>query len=204
MNIYKRKGISLIVLVITIIVIAILAGTVILSIAKGSPISDATKSVFLSDVSNFKDELNMYIGDQYIDTLGVFNPAKLNADEDDVMYDGLVDTNKTISDIIPSMKKADKYLGDFAIIEGVLVFKGYEDNKQEWAKNSGMEVISAVFYSGDMQTYKVRETGKYKLELWGAEGGSFNSKKGGLGGYASGEIDLTAGQLLYKCRWKGK
>lgn len=197
MNIYKRKGISLIVLVITIIVIGILAGAVILSIAKGSPINDATKAVFLSDVSGFKDELNMYIGQQYLDTLGVFNPAKLNADEDDIMYDGLVDTSKTIDDIIPSMKEADKYLGDFAIIDGILVFKGYEDNKQEWAKNSGMEVISAVFYSGNIEIYKVRETAKYKLEVWGGEGGSFSKKKGGLGGYACGEIDLTAGQVLY-------
>ncbi|MDF2866085.1 MAG: hypothetical protein K0R72_903 [Clostridia bacterium] len=49
-----KKGISLIVLVITIIVIIILAGAVILSLANNNPINSANKAVCLSDVANFK------------------------------------------------------------------------------------------------------------------------------------------------------
>ncbi len=50
----RNKGISLIVLVITIIVIIILAGAVILSLADSNPIESANKAACLSDVANFK------------------------------------------------------------------------------------------------------------------------------------------------------
>lgn len=47
-------------------------------------------------------------------------------------------------------------------------------------------------YTGGMQTYRVPQTGKYKLEVWGAQGGA-----GGSGGYSYGEIDLVKDQILY-------
>ena len=43
-------------------------------------------------------------------------------------------------------------------------------------------------------------TGKYKLETWGAQGGtnsSYSSHSGGYGGYSTGNIDLTYGEKLY-------
>ncbi len=57
----KNSGISLIVLVITIIVIIILAGSVILSLADNNPISQANAAVFKSDISNIQDELRLYL-----------------------------------------------------------------------------------------------------------------------------------------------
>lgn len=55
----KEKGISLIVLVITIIVIVILAGALILSLVSNNPISQANKATYLSDVRNFQTELRV-------------------------------------------------------------------------------------------------------------------------------------------------
>ena len=46
-------------------------------------------------------------------------------------------------------------------------------------------------------TYTVPYTGDYKLETWGAQGGGNASYAGGYGGYASGNISLTKGQILY-------
>ena len=46
-------------------------------------------------------------------------------------------------------------------------------------------------------TYTVPYTGDYKLEIWGAQGGGNVSYAGGYGGYASGNISLTKGQILY-------
>ena len=46
-------------------------------------------------------------------------------------------------------------------------------------------------------TYTVPYTGEYKLETWGAQGGGNASYAGGYGGYASGNISLTKGQILY-------
>ena len=52
-------------------------------------------------------------------------------------------------------------------------------------------------YTGSPQTYIVPETGVYILEVWGAAGGSVNGLAGGSGGYSSGQVNLTKGEILY-------
>lgn len=53
-------------------------------------------------------------------------------------------------------------------------------------------------YTGGIQTYTVPYNGTYQLEVWGAEGGhSYRGNAGGLGGYAKGNVYLTAGTSLY-------
>lgn len=53
-------------------------------------------------------------------------------------------------------------------------------------------------YTGGIQSYTVPTTGLYKLQVWGAQGGSFNNEKaGGLGGYAYCYAHLTAGETIY-------
>lgn len=55
-------------------------------------------------------------------------------------------------------------------------------------------------YTGNIQTYTVPSTGKYKLEVWGAQGGSGDSDvHGGYGGYSVGMINLTQGDTVYVC-----
>ncbi len=51
----------------------------------------------------------------------------------------------------------------------------------------------------DYQTYTVPfgQSGWYKIELWGASGGSTDTKSGGKGAYTSGLIYLTDNQKLY-------
>jgi hypothetical protein len=56
-----KKGISLIVLVITIIIIIILAGSVILSIAKSNPISDAKSASTGSNGVEIQSATNVYL-----------------------------------------------------------------------------------------------------------------------------------------------
>ena len=52
-------------------------------------------------------------------------------------------------------------------------------------------------YTGGIQSFVVPSTGNYKLEVWGAQGGDASPYYGGMGGYASGTIALTAGQTIY-------
>ena len=54
-------------------------------------------------------------------------------------------------------------------------------------------------YTGGVQAFTIPTgcTGTFKLEVWGAQGGSGDGYAGGYGGYASGNVDLTAGQTLY-------
>ena len=52
-------------------------------------------------------------------------------------------------------------------------------------------------YTGKEQVYTVPVTGKYKIELWGAQGGDFKELKGGRGSYSTGNIYLNKSQVLY-------
>lgn len=52
-------------------------------------------------------------------------------------------------------------------------------------------------YSGSKQEYTVPVNGLYKIEVWGAQGGSTGSSAiGGKGGYTVGQINLTKGTSL--------
>lgn len=48
-------------------------------------------------------------------------------------------------------------------------------------------------------TFTAPEDGTYKLQVWGAQGGSYNTSYavGGLGGYSTGNITLSKGEMLY-------
>ena len=61
-----------------------------------------------------------------------------------------------------------------------------------------LELDKTFDYTGSEQTYTVKLDGKYKLEVWGAQGGSYNSEYyGGYGGYSVGTIELKKNQIIY-------
>lgn len=73
------------------------------------------------------------------------------------------------------------------------------NGKCEYANNT---VVAKFIYSADgVQEYELPCSGKYKLEVWGAQGGDLktadNVASGGLGGYVAGEVYLTSGTKLY-------
>ena len=72
-----KKGISLFVLVITIIVIIILAGAVILSINKNNPVNAANQATFLNDRSELTSAMSLQIANDYSKTNGQL-PAGYN------------------------------------------------------------------------------------------------------------------------------
>ena len=52
-------------------------------------------------------------------------------------------------------------------------------------------------YTGSEKTYQVKKAGKYKIEAWGAQGGSVQSLIPGYGGYSSGYVNLKVGDKIY-------
>ena len=55
-------------------------------------------------------------------------------------------------------------------------------------------------YTGECTTYIAKSDGYYNLEVWGAQGGNYNTTYvGGLGGYSKGIVHLTKGTTLYVC-----
>ena len=61
--------------------------------------------------------------------------------------------------------------------------------------------IESVYTTPGAITYTVSTTGTYRLETWGAQGGSVTyggaTYRGGYGGYSTGYVSLTKGSVLY-------
>ena len=142
MKIKKNNGISLVVLIITIIVIIILTGVVILTLTNDNSISKSIKVAFMNDVESLLDELNIYNSDQKIFEEREYSSSKLQADETSITYDGVVDNDKTINDVLPSLKTMIKYNGQFEVVDGKLLFKGSDVDKKQWAGEMGIDVIA--------------------------------------------------------------
>ena len=67
-----------------------------------------------------------------------------------------------------------------------------------YAKISFVGNIETQFnYTGNEQVYTAPSSGYYKLETWGASGGTSNGYHGGYGAYATGKVYLEAGDKLY-------
>ena len=76
------------------------------------------------------------------------------------------------------------------IVNGTVDLDGSDVNSEvEWAYS----------YTGEYQTFTAPFSGYYQMELWGAQGGSYNtsSAAGGMGAYTKGKIYLDAGTMLY-------
>lgn len=73
--------------------------------------------------------------------------------------------------------------------------------KYEFEEHIYPYIVEEYGYSGKYQELIVPHTGIYKLEVWGAEGGTgvieSLSNSGGYGGYSTGEVQLTKGESLY-------
>lgn len=124
-----KKGISLITLVITIIVIIILAGAVILTLSQNNPIQSANQAVFKSNVSGYNDELSLWMTSKYASNGGNFDAEGVNANNSDIKYQGL-----NIQDIIKSM--SDTEASKFAIEDGRLIYVATSnETEKKWAED---------------------------------------------------------------------
>lgn len=52
-------------------------------------------------------------------------------------------------------------------------------------------------YTGNIQSLAIDNYGRYTLEVWGAQGGTYGSCVGGRGGYSAGMKILSSGNTLY-------
>ena len=75
---------------------------------------------------------------------------------------------------------------------------------KKFGKSASVERIVSIIegsydynFIGGEDEFTVPVTGYYRLEAWGAEGGSASSGRGGFGGYTTGLAYLTKGTKLY-------
>ncbi len=105
------------------------------------------------------------------------------------------------SGYIGELKNASTIAGneDMPTYDGTSTMVGNADNGYAKITYLGPIAPNMDFgfnYTGQTSTFKVPQTGTYKLEVWGAQGGGQTSS-GGYGGYSVGEITLRRNNLLY-------
>ena len=109
---------------------------------------------------------------------------------------------KNTSVYIPVPVKDDYAFEGWEIISGEGTIKKNNLNvKSENITIKALWMTSTPFefdYTGGEQQFIAQYSGYYKLEIWGAQGGSYSSSYyGGYGGYSIGTANLTKGEILY-------
>ena len=116
----NKRGISLIVLIITIILMIILASAVILSLNGGGLIEKARESVFKTRMKTYVEELNFSISNKVLDGT-IAGTKSVNIRTTDSDYE------EEIRGLIGSIKKED--VGNIEVHDGILVY--LVDSKDE-------------------------------------------------------------------------
>ena len=115
---------------------------------------------------------------------------------DTLIAEGYIDKSSIIN---PSSKQAiDGYVNIYYDINYNQY--QYEFMMDDYVLEKGTEYTFPYVSLGENkeQSLSILKTGYYKLEVWGASGGNANSSNvGGYGGYSSGIVKLTRGNILY-------
>ena len=169
----KSRGITLIALVITIIILLVIAGVTISAIVNGGLITRAKEAKFKQKMAEFRDETNTYVAwqltswqmDGTLDT----STEKINAGEilkDAIDKEIVTDITKNdvttnIEDVIKDISKSDKNL--VVVYKGELCYVSSDKNKNndkqvKWCNEIGIKVLEYKEPEGI-----VVKNGKYEL-----------------------------------------
>ena len=148
-------------------------------------------------VNNYMLDLNGLINSAYVGNISGCGTA-------DVWINGTQVAND-VTDYYESVQAGSTFIiNDLKATEG----KGctYIGNASySGSIESGDVAISVPFtfngktynHTGEMQSFTVPVTGTYKLEVWGAQGGTISTRLGGKGGYVNVAKCLNAGTTVY-------
>ena len=140
-NTKEKKGISLIVLVITIVVTTILAGVVIVGLKDNNPVLKANESLFKTDIAEFRSELSVsYVSEKAENRKFKSDTVNLAAEE--------------MKAYMESMKPL--YYEKLAVVKGKLVYIGENELEIKWAEEIGLFAENGVI-KGDGNEEKPKE-----------------------------------------------
>ena len=148
----KEKGITLIALVVTIIVLLILAGISIASLTgPNGLITKADYAKLKTEVSQMQEELELFKTAKISENTG-FIEDTLNADKEKVSYNTKTDsTENNINDILSSLDKW-KYKENIEISKGELTFVSQDLKLIEMAKSLGLSINPYEIIDGELQS----------------------------------------------------
>jgi prepilin-type N-terminal cleavage/methylation domain-containing protein len=192
----NKKGFTLIEVLAVIIILAVVA--VIIAPKVNEYYKDSVKRKDLQSARGVRNALNQY----FASTTGIFMGYTCRFPDDcsEIKLDGGVPTGGVVTITADGIISGYVRYDNNAFIlndEGVIAVNH--------VTNPG-DVIDYAYSSSGEQTFLVTDAGYYKLEVWGAQGGSFSNISsewgtlnytGGYGGYSSGIAQLSADTLLY-------
>lgn len=135
----KRKGITLIALVVTIVVLLILAGISISMLTGENGILTNTSSAKIqTELANYKEQVDLYKTQKVMENIE-FNEQSLTVGKDSLNYNTKPDGERgNIKTIIPDLK--DEYISNLQIIKGSLSIKTKDKKIIKIAQSVGIEV----------------------------------------------------------------
>lgn len=132
----KKRGISMLILVITIIVMAIIAGTIILNISRNKQMDRAAEIAFKSDIKEFQKSIDTYVQTNLMKNSS-FDVSSVTAS-----------TVEEIRVIIPNFP--DRYIDVFNISKGKILYVGVEEDEENWARELKATSDSVIYDTGEL------------------------------------------------------
>ena len=176
--------------------------------------------ILLIAIIKIKDAVNKSADKSISANAGVFIKAtndaasNVNITSSTVFQSGYLTVNDLFNNGVKvSGTKPDSgfvIMNNFEVAEACLSYDGfkvtYHNGKLDDPVKGECEVSTSTgeyACTGETETYSITRDGRYKLEVWGAQGGGSQIDGntalgvGGKGGYATGIVSLKAGDVLY-------
>ena len=185
----NKKGFTLIELMAVVIVLIIIVFIAINRVNKST--REARDNTIKANAGLYIKAVNSYISVESIDKEYL---------EDISFSYSLIKNNIKINGTKPT--SGSFIIKDSEVKEACLEYDGYkvtysDGNMSNVSKGvCEQKAVYAFSYDGGVQEFMAPADGKYKVELWGAEGGN-NGAGYGKGAYTSGIIELNGGDKLY-------
>ncbi len=145
----KSKGITLISLVITIIVLLILAGvTIAMLTGDNGIIGKAGEAKFKTELSAVAEEYDLYVIERTSKDRN-FEEGALYAGKNALIYDSVQEEGN----IYTVLKNSDKkYVDNFEVIRGELFYFAQNEQEKKWAQEIGIKVSPYIIIDGELMS----------------------------------------------------
>ena len=148
-NLVNKKGITLVALVVTIVVLLILAGVSInLVLGQNGLITNAKEAKISQEFSTYKEKMNFFIAEKKIESEN-FNPESITAYKEKLYYNTKKESDEDgIEEVLGKM--SNKYLEKIQIIKGEIYINTEDNTEIKVAQNTGIKTISLDIVDGTL------------------------------------------------------